>query len=601
MRSVALALVLALLGVALPTASSQDDELREWWVYLDYEMEVHGLFLAHDPGNPEAGFADQVDHQAFNTWLNFSGMYGVTSDGSGISFEPPPQTGRYRVMYDHLYTNEIPHQTATTEQHCDVTATPLFWANADLTYANGVVHGVVEPLNSLIGLPCNEKMTTTIVNDQGTKTSETDVFIPPVWNHAEMRAGPMFDNGATNHWGAGEIESAQQFRFDAAVDRATDLTSTESGPIGGSGSAITAADRYCAAFGFWSGEKPQGTKSGTCTWTGHLHVFITPSPCDRLRDEFKRAFADYKDVAKDPFGTYPPPVLQAWGEQHAAVLARLLAIERQAILLGCEMPDWPAAEDIIFETVDKHRRAWVDLLNGGAEARWIPSWLGAERQAILLGLGAGPQPASVPQVMERSDGTVGVSGYSPVKLDAYALDGRHVGWNESTNASEIQVAGANYTGQPGGPQTLTLPGGLWRIAVTELSDAPYLLNATWSAPGLSGGEEMLAWGTAGRTSSTYYGVAQDGAGNWTAQTAPFVRQTTASFAPGFARPLASAPAPDVATPFSPVDMGGGDGEGAPSGDDGSGATPGTGRTAPFAPLLVVLAAAGAAVLAQRRR
>lgn len=101
-------------------------------------------------------------------------------------------------------------------------------------------------------------------------------------------------------------------------------------------------------------------------------------------------------------------------------------------------------------------------------------------------------------------GAITVKAHSPVALHAWDEEGRHVGWNATTDLPDVQIAGANYTGAPGGAQELTLPSGFYKVATVEIGSGRYTLNSGWNGTAGEGFELLPLQSREGRTLVSNY-------------------------------------------------------------------------------------------------
>lgn len=239
--------------------------------------------------------------------------------------------------------------------------------------------------------------------------------------------------------------------------------------------------------------------TGTCTAAGTLQVRLVVDPCPMLR-ESRAVHAAAVNALKQPAPGSSESQARAF-QVDAGQKVRAFISDERAVQLMCGGEGDQAvanAARVAQMIVD----AWVDVAKKhGLSDDGKRDLLSAERQSQLLG---GSDDSSVTnaflgEVFSSGNGAISVKVHSPVALHAWDEAGRHVGWNATTNSSDVQIEGANYTGEPGGAQELVLPAGFYKLATVELGPGRYALNSGWNGTAGEGAELLPLTSEAGRT------------------------------------------------------------------------------------------------------
>lgn len=284
---------------------------------------------------------------------------------------------------------------------------------------------------------------------------------------------------------------------------------------------------------------------GTCRASGSLSVRVLVDPCPVLRESRAVHLAAVKAMQKPAAGSSESQV-RAFSVDARQKAQALLADER-GLQLVCGEDAGAVALSELLALQSKVLEAWIDVAKThGLSDEGKRDLLGAERGRQLMGGDDGDAEvaAAVGAVIENAGqhGAIAMTAHSPVALHAWDEEGRHVGWNETTESVDVQIPGANYTGLPGEGQALTLPSGFYKLATVELEAGSYLLRTGWNASGAEDVEILPLASQAGRTLVS--NVLLDAYGMLTG---PLQRVASASaaFVEPWA-PLAAEPAPVIA-------------------------------------------------------
>jgi hypothetical protein len=242
--------------------------------------------------------------------------------------------------------------------------------------------------------------------------------------------------------------------------------------------------------------------TGSCTASGTLQVRAIIDPCPMLR-ESRAVHAAAVSALKQPASGSSESQVRAF-QVDAGQRMRALMSDERAIQLICGEDDTSLA--MIGAVAQMVVDAWEDVAKThGLSNDGKLDYLSAERQNQLLGAsdrGSGEILGAI--LSDPGHGAITIKAHSPVALHAWDEAGRHVGWNETTNATDLQIEGANYTGEPGGAQELLLPSGFYKVATVELGEGGYTLNSGWNGTGGEGFELLPLKSKAGRTLVTNY-------------------------------------------------------------------------------------------------
>lgn len=266
----------------------------------------------------------------------------------------------------------------------------------------------------------------------------------------------------------------------------------------------TPAGAYCGTAGIrdeWL--------AGTCSASGTLTVRTLVDPCPFLRNAYPAHYAELASIPPPAPGSDEAAV-RAWTATSGEIVRQVLSDQRSWQLFGCVGDLAPDPWDAMGRVLQMHRDALLQLLREGKLSReGIGELLGAERAMQLLGVGndAGPTVAEIMAAHPpEPSGTLEVKVHSPVSLHAWDEKGGHVGWDDAADQSVSTIPGAAYEGAPGGPQTLRLPAGLYKITVDELARGHYLLEVAMNDTGAEGEDAAMVAATPGRRTSTHYAV-----------------------------------------------------------------------------------------------
>ncbi|HWG90435.1 MAG TPA: hypothetical protein VNZ52_06245, partial [Candidatus Thermoplasmatota archaeon] len=258
------------------------------------------------------------------------------------------------------------------------------------------------------------------------------------------------------------------------------------------------AERFCGHSFF------NRLVSGKCTISSQVEVEIHVDRCGLAEKSYLHHLKEVENAQPiDPAA--PEPWVLAWGEDMHRRVIDVLQDARGILLAGCG--DLPVDPFLALTSAQlEYRDALLRIhREKGLTTRGIQEVLGAERSLQLLGHEDYETALHELKTKPPRDATLIAEVRSPVSLHAWSEDGKHVGWNKTTNRPDIQIEGANYTGAPNGYQKITLPAGFYKIEVEELGEGPYLLDVSWNGTGNTGRDEVLASALPGRTTNLHYG------------------------------------------------------------------------------------------------
>ena len=607
-HSVALLIALALAWPATGAQGPTEIQHTRHVVHLQYELDVEGAFDASN--DTRVRFTGT--HQSLKIHGTWETTFLLTPTEIGYSGGPLGGSREGKLKFSSLDENIVYNETRgivtsdTQTRECDETlgVRETFPAAGGFTIEDGVVHADLIVSGVFMGKgPCKIKTTSISRSAPARFNDHESGLVALTLGHAGLPAGPIDAQGRNNAWdkiGEPSFHGIAALRFAAPLDATTRFntgavaTFVPDGPA----TAGRAEQVYCGEL-YPFAQRPD--ERGSCEWKGELSVYIKPDPCEGIQELYDARVAELKAL-----GPVPPPGpdrgfrLANFGQTAGYFISNVNAVVRHAQLWGCDLVE----DGYVQQLVADLRSAWESYWRTTSDKHYLDDWLDVEHTAEAMGL---PASQSGPSGTRLAGGgasqSVGV--HSPAEIEAFSPDGGRVGWDAATTNSSSSIPGATYQGHPGAPQTITLPAGVYRVVVHELADSAIVITDEWAAPGVEGDDTAPASATDGRTTSYYVSLTKGSNGNWTRSVSPVVRQTTASFTPGFARPLATAPPPDVPTPHDvsgpsdgPVDGGDDTGVSIPSeladlfGDDGLGGNakpvPALGATGPVLALAVAL-------------
>lgn len=219
-----------------------------------------------------------------------------------------------------------------------------------------------------------------------------------------------------------------------------------------------------------------GVSVDTCVGASQLTAKLVLDVCPRALKSGQE-HAQMLRALRSPGEPISESQARAFAADARTKITSYVADERAMQVYGC--PGTLGADAEVTRVLQLVTDAWVAVARGGTMSDDAKrEFIAHERQRELLG--QGPMAPEASAIFDALASSVSASGtarvHSPVALHVWTQDGRHLGYNETTQAIDQGIPGATYEGEPGRGQVLTLPEGLYKLSVTELGYGAFTLD-----------------------------------------------------------------------------------------------------------------------------